>query len=66
MSNLRAGVIGLGWAGQQHMAAYAELDGVDLVALAGREPDRLAELGDRYGIAQDRPVRRLGGPDRPR
>jgi predicted dehydrogenase len=56
MSNLRAGVIGLGWAGQQHMSAYAELDGVELVALAGREPDRLAELGDAYGIAPDRLV----------
>jgi len=25
---LRAGVVGLGWAGQQHMDAYAQLDGV--------------------------------------
>ena len=32
---LRAGVVGLGWAGQQHMAAYADLPGVELVALAG-------------------------------
>ena len=46
---LRAGVVGLGWAGQQHMAAYAELPGVDLVALAGLEADQLAELGDQYG-----------------
>ena len=54
MSNLRAGVVGLGWAGRQHMAAYAELAGVDLVALAGQEPDQLAKLGDKFGIAPDR------------
>ena len=47
-------MVGLGWAGQQHMAAYAELAGVDLVALAGLEPDQLAKLGDQYGIAPDR------------
>ena len=51
---LRAGVVGLGWAGQQHMAAYAELDGVDLVALAGLEPDQLAKLGERYAIDEGR------------
>ena len=34
---LRAGVIGLGWAGRQHMAAYATAADVDLVALAGME-----------------------------
>ena len=47
---LRAGVVGLGWAGQQHMDAYAQLDGVEVVALAGLEPDKLAVLGDRYGV----------------
>ena len=51
---LRAGVIGLGWAGQQHMDAYAQLDGVELVALAGLEPDQLTLLGDQYGVAPDR------------
>jgi predicted dehydrogenase len=54
---LRAGVIGLGWAGQQHMDAYAQLDGVELVALAGLEPDKLALLGDQYGVP---PERRFG------
>jgi predicted dehydrogenase len=46
---LRAGVIGLGWAGRQHMAAYDQIDGVDLVALAGMETDQLELLGDTYG-----------------
>ena len=50
---LRAGVVGLGWAGQQHMSAYAELPGVELVALAGRETDRLAELGQQFAVPSD-------------
>lgn len=53
LQTLRAGVIGLGWAGRQHMAAYAEEAGVELVALAGMEADQLAELGERYGVAED-------------
>ncbi|MFW6598508.1 Gfo/Idh/MocA family protein [Propionibacteriaceae bacterium Y2011] len=48
---LRAGVVGLGWAGQQHMAAYAQLPGVELVALAGQEPEQLATLAQTYGVA---------------
>ncbi|MGO4533293.1 Gfo/Idh/MocA family protein [Leifsonia sp. 2MCAF36] len=47
---LRAGVIGLGWAGQQHMAAYDALPGVELVAIAGMEDVPRAELGEKYGI----------------
>jgi predicted dehydrogenase len=47
---LRAGVIGLGWAGRQHMAAYADAAGVDLVALAGLETDALQQLGEAYGV----------------
>ncbi len=50
---LRAGVIGLGWAGRQHMAAYAAAADVDLVALAGMEAGPLAELSDQYGIAPE-------------
>jgi predicted dehydrogenase len=51
---LRAGVIGLGWAGQQHMAAYADAPDVELVAIAGKELDQLKALGEEYGIAEDR------------
>ena len=50
---LRAGVIGLGWAGQQHLAGYAEAADVDLAALAGMETDALQRLGDVYGIPDD-------------
>lgn len=47
---LRAGVIGLGWAGEQHMAAFDALDGVELVALAGMEEQVLQRLGQTYGV----------------
>lgn len=48
-TTLRAGVVGLGWAGQQHMAAYHSQPGVELVGIAGMEADRGAELAARYG-----------------
>jgi predicted dehydrogenase len=47
---LRAAVVGLGWAGQQHIAAYAARPDVDLVGLAGMEPEPLRELGERFGV----------------
>jgi predicted dehydrogenase len=47
---LKAGVVGLGWAGQQHMDAYAHLPGVELVAIAGMEDEPRAALGEKYGI----------------
>ena len=47
---LRVGVVGLGWAGQQHLEAYRAIDGVEVVALAGQEADLLAELGARHGV----------------
>lgn len=49
-SPLRVGVIGLGYAGTAHLESYVEIPGVEVVALAGKEPDRLAELGAEYGI----------------
>lgn len=52
-SELRAGVIGLGWAGRQHMAAYDAVPGVELVALAGMEAEPLRLLGDQYGVEVD-------------
>ncbi len=56
---LRAGVIGLGWAGQQHMDGYAAAADVDLVALAGMEPDALQQLGDQYDVPQQQRYARL-------
>jgi predicted dehydrogenase len=50
---LRAGVIGLGWAGQQHMTAYADAADVDLVALAGLETDALQNFAAAYSILEE-------------
>ena len=38
---LRAGVIGLGWAGQQHVAAYAADPAVELVAISAMEEHQI-------------------------
>jgi len=47
---LRAGVIGLGYAGEQHLKHFKAVPGVEPVALAGLEEDRLRELGELYGV----------------
>ena len=43
---LRVGVIGLGFAGTTHLDAYLKVPGVEVVALAGQETERLHELGE--------------------
>ena len=55
-------MIGLGWAGQQHMAAYADAADVDLVALAGMETDALQSFGDGVRHPGGAPLHRLAGP----
>lgn len=50
-SVLRAGVIGLGWAGQQHIDAYAADPAVELVAISGKEQHLLDQLGDQHDVA---------------
>jgi predicted dehydrogenase len=47
---LRAGVVGLGYAGEQHLKNFVRVPGVEAVALAGLERDHLRELGERYGV----------------
>ncbi|MGW1682286.1 Gfo/Idh/MocA family protein [Saccharopolyspora sp. NPDC002376] len=49
MSPIRVGVVGIGWAGQQHLAAYHDLPDVEIVAIAGKEPELLRSLGEQYG-----------------
>ena len=44
-------MIGVGWAGQQHLAAYHSLPGVQIVALAGLEEPVRAQLAAQYAIA---------------
>jgi predicted dehydrogenase len=48
---LRVGVVGLGWAGQQHLAAYHAHPDTEIVALAGLEDGPRAKLARKYAIA---------------
>ena len=50
LKSLRAGVVGLGWAGEQHLKSYVGMPGVEVVALSGLEEDRLQALGKSYGV----------------
>ncbi len=52
MGILRVGVIGVGWAGQQHVAAYSAREDVELVAIAGKETEVVASLVAQYDIPQ--------------
>lgn len=47
---LRVGVVGLGWAGQQHLAAYHAHPDTEIVALAGLEDGPRGKLARKYGI----------------
>lgn len=47
---LRVGVVGIGWAGQQHLKAYDSLAGVRIVSLAGMEQDLRDSLQAEYSI----------------
>ena len=47
---LRVGVVGLGYAGTTHLTSFHEIEGIEVVALAGKEADRLAALGAAYAL----------------
>ncbi len=47
---LRVGVVGIGWAGQQHLKAYASLPGVRIVSLAGMEQELRDSLQADFSI----------------
>ncbi len=47
---LRVGVVGLGFAGETHTKAYGQIPGVEVIALAGLESDKLAALGATYNV----------------
>jgi UDP-N-acetylglucosamine 3-dehydrogenase len=47
---LRAAVIGCGAMGRNHLRVLSELEGVQLVAAADQDSERLSELARRYGI----------------
>ncbi|MCZ9884507.1 Gfo/Idh/MocA family protein [Arthrobacter sp. B2a2-09] len=49
-ASLKVGVVGIGWAGQQHLKAYSSIEGVDIVAVVGMEEDLLDQMKQEYGI----------------
>lgn len=48
--DLRAGIVGLG-VGEAHLASYQNIPGVEVAAICDIDPDRLAEIGDMYGVS---------------
>ena len=50
MQRTRIGVIGLGWFGQKHCEALAEVSDAELHALCTRTESRLAELASQFGV----------------
>jgi predicted dehydrogenase len=47
---VKAGVIGVGWAGQQHIKAYAAHPDVELAGIAGLEEETRAQLAAEFGV----------------
>lgn len=47
---IRAGVIGLGWAGETHLQSYLQVSGVEVVAIADPRTEHTAALGKKYNI----------------
>jgi UDP-N-acetylglucosamine 3-dehydrogenase len=50
MSQLRIGVIGLGWFGEIHAETIIGIPSLKLDALCTRNPERLAEQGKKFGV----------------
>lgn len=49
-ATLKVGVVGIGWAGQQHLQAYGNIDGIEIAAVAGMEEELLAQIKEEYSI----------------
>jgi predicted dehydrogenase len=47
---LRVGVVGVGWAGRQHLAAYEALPGVEVAAIAALEASARGDVAARFGV----------------
>ena len=50
MDKLRIGIIGLGWFGEIHAETIRGIPTLELAALCTRTPDRLAALGEKFGV----------------
>nr|WP_211233145.1 Gfo/Idh/MocA family oxidoreductase [Solirubrobacter soli] len=47
---MKVGVVGVGWAGQQHIKAYAAMEGVSLIGIAGLEEETREELAAEFSV----------------
>jgi predicted dehydrogenase len=52
MSQVRIGIIGLGWFGEIHAETIIGIPNLKLDALCTRTPDRLAEQGKKFGVSK--------------
>ena len=52
MRKIKFGIIGLGWFGEKHCEALADIPQVDLFALCTRTESRLQELAKRFNVSQ--------------
>ncbi|NOZ31748.1 MAG: Gfo/Idh/MocA family oxidoreductase [Alphaproteobacteria bacterium] len=50
MKKTRIGVIGLGWFGEIHCEAISNIASLELAALCTRTPERLKEMGTKFGV----------------
>lgn len=50
MEQLRIGVIGLGWFGEIHCETIIGVPNIELAALCTRTPERLSEMGEKFGV----------------
>ena len=50
MAEIRGGLIGCGFFAQNHLHAWAAIDGVRIVAVCDKDPVRLEAAADRFGI----------------
>lgn len=49
-TDLKVGVIGFGWAGQQHLKAYSAMPGVEVIGIAGQETEVGATLATEFDV----------------
>ena len=50
MKTVNHGIIGLGWFGEKHAEALSNVANVNIHSVCTRTEDRLAEVGDRFGV----------------
>ena len=52
MKKVKHAVLGLGWFGEKHCEALAAIPNVEIAAVCTRNPERLAEVANRFGVTK--------------